>query len=219
MIPLKHDEVLNAAIIYQYAHYSASSLLFAFEVTREVRGAARGMTTDQEQDLLRAMLVMVSAGLDSAMKQLIRDALPKLVAKYPRVQDGLERFVQKAIKGEELDIGVQTKFLAKVLAAPSPHQKVMEEYVYELTGDSLQSVEQLLKVVAAFGLDEKVLKIDPKALRPIFVIRNQIIHDMDMDLGAPKRKRNLRALDDMCLYTDSILYTCYKIINAVNEQF
>jgi hypothetical protein len=39
----------------------------------------RGMSTDEEQDLLRAMLVTAAPGLDAMTKQLIRDALPKVV--------------------------------------------------------------------------------------------------------------------------------------------
>ena len=79
----------KAAIILKVSHESADALLKAFELAQTGRGAPRGMTTDEEQDLLRAMLVMAAAGLDSMLKRLIRDCMPSLVKANPQVREGL----------------------------------------------------------------------------------------------------------------------------------
>jgi len=58
------------------------------------------MTTDEEQDLLRAMLVMAAAGLDSMTKQLIRDALPQVVHRTGAAREGLEKFLARQLTGD-----------------------------------------------------------------------------------------------------------------------
>ena len=73
--PVASEACQGAALILKHTHDSASALLKAFNLAREGRGRPRGMTTDEEQDLLRAMVVMAAAGLDAMAKQLIRDGL------------------------------------------------------------------------------------------------------------------------------------------------
>ena len=101
------------------------------------------------------MLVAGASGLDGALKKLIRDALPTLIVKYDSVHSAFEKFTQKRLQVGEVDAtsGVSPKVLAKILAAPDPRAQLVEDYVYELTGDSLQSTEQLFKTCAALGAD------------------------------------------------------------------
>ena len=54
----------NAFTILCSTHNAASSFLDIFEATRRTR-KAKGTPTDEEQNLLRAMLVFAGAGLDS----------------------------------------------------------------------------------------------------------------------------------------------------------
>ena len=67
----------NSQFILCSAHDAASSFLDTFNKVREAR-QAKGTPTDEEQDLLRAMLLFATAGLDSMVKQLVtdRDTLP-----------------------------------------------------------------------------------------------------------------------------------------------
>lgn len=109
------------------------------------------------------------------------------------------------------------KYLSKVLATPNPYQRVLESYIAELTGDSLQSPDQLFKAVVALGLDSKGLKLNKGALKPIFVARNQIIHELDIDLDGERRKRNIRRVTDMITWTDTILSLTKTVVNAVDE--
>lgn len=223
----EHDQCRSASLIYENAHYSASSLLRAFDLLRKVRkggGATarkpRGMTTDEEQDILRAMLVMAAAGLDSCLKQLIRDTLPHLAERDIKVQQGFEKFIRQSLSGGEMDSDATNgvKFLARVLATRSPYGRAIDEYVRDLTGDSLQSADQVLSAVAALGLDNRRLSIDPDLLREVFGVRNKIIHEFDVDLAGERRKRNLRSLPDMVKYTDAVLATAHAILEAVDGK-
>ncbi len=88
----KSPLLAKAALIYQYTHTSASSLITAFDDAKTKRGSKRGILTDQEQDILRAALVMSCAGLDAAVKQAIRDCIETLLEKEKLVRDGFEKF-------------------------------------------------------------------------------------------------------------------------------
>ena len=216
----KHSAAENAAMIHQYSVASANALWVAYDLARDSRGKPRGITTDPEQDILRAMLVAAASGLDGALKQLIRDALPTLIGKYDSVHSAFEKFTQKRIQVGEVDgtSGVSPKILAQILAAPDPQARLVEDYVYELTGDSLQSSEQLFKTCAALGADGQAAIGDAKTLKNVFDARNQIIHELDMNLDSPNRKRRVRSQKDMKEYSERLLGICHDIIHDVDEH-
>src|SRR5260370_12012540 len=178
-LPVKNQQAKISALIYEYSVASANALWAAYDLARDSRGKPRGITTDQEQDILRAMLVAAASGLDGALKQLIRDALPNLISKYDSVHDAFEKFAQKRLQIGDADAtsGVSPKILARMLAAANPRTQLIEDYVYELTGDSLQSPEQLFKTCAAPGADAKAAIGDATTLKQVFVARNRIIHE------------------------------------------
>jgi hypothetical protein len=209
-------ELNDAALIFKNAHFSSASLFRAFELARGRRGRPRGMTTDQEQDILRAMLVMACAGLDAALKQLIRDTLPLVVKASPDAQIELEKFTERQLRGED-EIGTNVKYLAHILAGSSTYSRLIESYIDALTGDSLQSVDQLFKALAALGIQANSVDLDKKLYQPIFVARNKIIHELDIDLDGQQRKRNMRGVDEMIKWTDLILGLTRRIIESVDK--
>jgi hypothetical protein len=208
----------KAASIFEYAHASASSLLVAFDDAKKKRGNPRGVLTDQEQDILRAVLVMSCAGLDGSLKQAIRDCLEHLLEKSKVVRDGFEKFIRKRIAGEGdvLELAGGAKFLASLLADKEPRKKLIEEYIRELTGESLQSAEEIMRTAAALGLDQKALGLDVNRLRDIFGIRNKIIHELDIDLDVKIRKRRVRSQADLLDNSDFILKTAETILTALD---
>jgi hypothetical protein len=209
----------KSASIFQYTHASASSLIVAFDDAKEKRGNPRGVLTDKEQDILRAALVMSCAGVDAALKQAIRDSFEHLLEKSKLVREGFERFIRKRITGEgdALELAAGAKFLALVLSEKEPRKKLVEEYIRELTGDSLQAVEEVLRTTAALGLDNKTLGLDMPQLREIFSIRNKIIHELDLDLNALKRKRRVRSQADLVDNSDHMLDTIRRILEALDK--
>jgi hypothetical protein len=207
-------------LIFQYTHNSASSLVAAFDDAKAKRGNPRGVLTDQEQDILRAALVMCCAGLDAALKRSIRDCLANLLDNNALVRDGFEKFIRKRISGEGdvLELPGRAKFLALVLADRAPRSRLIEEYIKELTGDSLQSAEEVLRAMAALGFDRKEIDIEVVRLKDIFGIRNRIIHELDIDLDAPKRKRRVRGQTDLLDNSDFVLSVAKKILEGLDRK-
>lgn len=210
----------KASLIYKYTHEAASSLLVAFDDAKNKRGNPRGVLTDQEQDILRAALVMSCAGLDAALKQAIRNCIDRLLIKDKTVLEGFEKFIRKRISGEGdiLELAGGAKFLSMKLADRRPRRRLIEEYIKELTGESMQSAEEILRTMAELGLDNKQIKLDIQRLREIFTIRNKVIHELDIDLDAPKRKRRVRSQADLLDNSDEILATTKTLLEAINAK-
>ncbi|PYV80897.1 MAG: hypothetical protein DMG05_30900, partial [Acidobacteria bacterium] len=120
-------------------------------------------------------------------------------------------------EGDALELTAGSKFLALILADKAPRAKLVEEYIRELTGDSLQSVDEILRTTAALGLDNKALALDVARLKEIFMIRNKIIHELDLDLNAPKRKRKVRSQTDLLDNTDFMLSTIKKVLESLDK--
>jgi hypothetical protein len=166
------------------------------------------------------MLVMAGAGLDATLKRLIKDALPKLVDRDVDARTALEKFAESKLRGAGDDPSDQgpPKFLAPVLTARSPRDKVIELYIEALVGQSLQSKDQVYKVAAALGLDPKKLGVEPRDLTHIFDVRNSIIHEMDADPEGQRRKRVPRRLTHMREWSATLLGVAHSILLAVNAK-
>ena len=159
------------------------------------------------------------------MKQLIRDAIHSLAAKDAGVQAELETFVTRQIRVEPGEAGSDAvsgrKFLARVLVAPAPLARITEEYVRDLTGESLQSADQVFRAAKALGVAPNALGTDAKDLKTVFDARNQIIHEMDIRLEAKtkkSRKRRSRTIDDMTGKADGLLDVGRKLIDEVERK-
>lgn len=220
MIP-KHDDVTaNARLILSHAKKTVSAFDEAFETVRKARGVTQGAPTDAEQDLLRAALVLAGAGLDSLTKQLIREILPVLLNKDERVQRAFEDFAANRIKANSLEPEALAgaRFLARLVAAASPRDQLIREYTIDLTRGSLQSVDELFHAAAALGLDTSALGKTAKELKPIFDARNQIIHELDIDLAGTKRKRRKRTRDSMLSDANALLLVGEGLILQVEAK-
>ncbi len=71
----------------------------SFHVTfREFRtGVGRGTTSDAHQDILRAMLIFAWAGLDSAIKRLVRDALQSVIDQDAGAQTNFTETIRRRL--------------------------------------------------------------------------------------------------------------------------
>lgn len=205
----------DAALILKHAHLTASALFKAYQLLRRRRPGQRGMTTDEEQDLLRAMLVMTAAGLDGMAKQLVRDTLPVLIPKQTEARKGLRRFIASQL----LATGESSKdFMSDILSTKDHFHQVIERYINDLTGGSLQSVEEILSTAAAFGVSKDELGINVLRIKQVFAVRNTIIHELDMNLSGARRKRNLRREKDMKEMVESLFGLSSNLIQKVGEK-
>jgi len=219
------QQTSKARLILQHARDTKKAFQEQCNSSRKQRRTSGGALNYAEQDLLRAMLVFSCAGLDSLLKQLIRDSIRELARVDSSVQAELETFAERQIRGEVLGDGSESafgrRFLARVLVSPAPQEKLIEEYIKELTGDSLQSDKQVFRTVKALGIDPGVAIEDEKTLRAVFQARNQIIHEMDIKLESQAkkaRKRRSRTIDDMVEKADFVLELGRRIIKGVEEK-
>jgi hypothetical protein len=207
-------------LIASTAHAACDALLGAYELVRHQRGRPRGMTTDSEQDLLRSMLVMAAAGLDATVKQLIQDSLPTLVSFDELAHNTFEKFVLRRLTSEAAaaTTGASLKLVARVLVSPNPQARLIEEYVDHLTSGSLQSTDSLFEVAAALGADPNQIGLTDAELRPIFDLRNKIIHELDINLEAHMRTRNVRSQRDMIRATNRLFALGAALIASVDTR-
>lgn len=211
----------RAAQYVVHAHESSSQALEAMHTLRGMRReqagrAAGGRTSDQDQDLLRAMLVFACAGADAAMKALIEDALPALAERHPEVQSQVTAFTSRFIS----DSGtVTSKQVAELISHPvSPRAGIIEKFVEELTGGSLQSPSELQRVRAALGIENDKLVKDITALKDAFGARNEIIHELDLNPATERWTRRQRPLATMVGMANSIFDVTVRILEAVTES-
>jgi hypothetical protein len=179
-------------------------------VFREQRGQGPGTSSDAQQDVLRAMLVFACAGLDSALKQLVRDALEDVINRSPRAQQSFQESVRRKIP----DIERSQKLLAAVLTAVDPRGYLLRETIKDLLEGSLQSVKEFSKVAAALDVETKTLV---QGLQEAFDARNQIIHEMDINFGT-NRSRRPRRRDDMERMTEHILNAAAGLLDHVDKK-
>lgn len=191
-----------ASSVLERAKKTVNSLEAAFEAVRTARGVTSGAPKDEEQDLLRAALVFAAAGLDSALKHLIRSAVPPLLPKNADVRRQFEQFASKALRSSlsASESSDESLLLARLITGLDARDQLLQRYIEYLTGPSLQSAEELSRAAAALGLNPSQVGIDKKELKPIFDARNQIIHELDIDLTRANRTRRSRqkkkVLDD-----------------------
>ena len=123
-----HAAVGDAYLVLQGTHAACVSFRDAF-----LRSADVENPTDHEQDLLRAMLVFASSGLDAMAKQLIADALPVVIAGHDAARDQLRIFVERRLRTPDSE-----ELLAEALVADDGRAVVVQRLVSELRAGSLQ---------------------------------------------------------------------------------
>jgi|SRR3989344_8203231 len=188
------------------------------------RRGLSGPSTHAQQDLYRAMLVFACAGLDVLVKQLIKTKLPQLMSSDKKVKEKFKDFVKRGMKKDEKEL---LNAIALALVDDSPKEFLAQEYIESLTGDSLQSVEELRRVSEASGLDRDIIFSRDKmnVLKDAFIVRNQIIHEMDINIIPQKSKktgyrtRRQRKSPEMEGHTKNILDLAQEIFTAFKAKF
>ncbi len=187
------------------------------------KGILGGPSTSAQQDLYRAMLVFACSGLDVFVKQLIKTKLPELINVDQLAINKFKDYVKKGLKRNE---AIVLNTIALALIDQNPRAIFLSDYIESLSGDSLQSVSELCKVSEASGLDtENLVNKKEKSLKETFGVRNQIIHEMDINTTNKKsgttgfRTRKQRVAKDMEKHTKNILDFATDLFNAYKEKF
>lgn len=206
-------ETKNAYYILCKAHETCSSFLTIYDST-----VTNSVHTDeivhQENDLLRATLLFSTAGLDAMVKQLVKDALSKAVRSDIGAEVVFKGYIEKKLlRGEQIN----TSLLTKVLVANDSKTILLDEVIRDLTSNSLQSKDELLKVASFFNIPSNTLTTDFNLLKEIFDVRNQITHEMDIDFNESSFRRT-RSRDRMVLYTNEVLKIANQLLLEVDNR-
>jgi hypothetical protein len=200
--------------ILKAAHDTATDLLSTFD---RPAGNPRtpGPPTAKEQDLLRSTLIFAGAGLDSSLKLLIRAAMPLLFKKEPKIEAKVADYFSK----------IEPKALAAYMLKALPRDAMLEDLINDLTGSSLQSPDELERVIGFLNLDRQTIigpgKNDRQVIKAAFDTRNNIIHELDVNdeppaVGVPFRVRRTR--DEMVQQTNVIFKVAFAFLSEVNEK-
>lgn len=203
------------------AYESVNGVLGTLATVRKVRSEnagkkLKGRLTLPEEDLLRAAVVFTGAGLDATLKQLIRDSLPRLLESSSQAHDKFERFAADKLGTGEI---ADTRAIARYLTSPDPRSRLIEDYVYDLTGSSLQSADQVQTTAGALGIEDGILRKRISGLRMLFVARNEISHELDLqELSRPgdrtRRSRQMLKTEAVC---EEGFEVGQLVVNAVGD--
>ena len=210
----KNSAVDSAYLYLSNARKACSSFFELFNSIRKTR-KARGTPNDTEQDLLRAMLIFSASGLDSTLKELIKKSLKPVIKNDEGAKDVFQTWISKNIyRNENLD----SEMLVKALVADSSLDALISILIDKLTANSLQSAEEIFKVGALFNIPTKDLTSDNQKLKDIFKVRNEIAHELDIDLTLRNRSRFQRRKGIMLDYTNDIFRVSNNFIKEVDKK-
>ncbi len=157
-IPVENqDSIFNKE--YNMIVQTVESVNSLNSIYKAKRAGSMGPSTHNQQDLYRAMLIFACAGLDIFLKQLITEKLPKLIAADKNSREEFKKYI---LRGLSKDTNKLLNTVALALVDSNPKEIFLNEYIKKITGDSLQSLEQLFRVIEASGLDRKKNNIKGK---------------------------------------------------------
>ncbi|MFJ4075958.1 hypothetical protein [Curtobacterium sp. NPDC089991] len=215
------DSPLNTSQRFLATAYDSVANLIE-KVYPAVKGAPRrGRLTDPEQDVFRSAVVFAGAGVDTTLKQALRDAAP-LQASFSK--EGRAQF-QRWVTGyiQQSNAVDAKKVSALLIAEPNPARELQRLYIEQLTDHSLQSQDQVKATLVALGLEgSKALFRDSSVVNPLFKARNEIAHAMDMTdhaaRGVGDRTRNDRKIETYVNICHAGLDYCQRVLNALQTS-
>ena len=174
----------------------------------------------QKQDLLRAIILFSCSGIDSIVKQLVNDTLDYVIEHDEGAFNQFKNYTEKKLilKNES---GINSKLFAELFTCGNPKQTLADALKKDLTSNSLQSADELLKVGSVFNIETANLvngKKEHEKLRKIFIVRNQITHEMDVDMTASDFKMRDRTYKEIKDYYEFIVSFIEKFIELISEK-
>jgi hypothetical protein len=212
--PPANQRLKRAHELLEYGIQSTNSLAELYDRLTKKRGP--GAPTHEDQDLLRAMLVMAGATLDIVVKTIVRDTLHVVVAKNRGARSKACDYVHRRLLKTIEDRGGQR--LAEALLSESPQAAIVDFIIDDITGGSMQSVDQLQQAAAYLGLEN--FQVAPE-VRDALTARNQIVHEMDAIEEEPggkgSRRRRQRKKLEMRDWAKALLQVAANLCGALDK--
>jgi len=223
-----HVSIARAQNFLDSAIFAVKNALVAASRQRAVRLAFEGKTptgrpSESDQDLLRSAILFAGAGLDSTIKQLVRDAIPALVEVRPSAQSLLQAFARRVIeRGGSIGSGE----LVELFFADDSKSYLVHRYIADLTLGSMQSSNRVRDIARALGMDDASFfkRVDPdksdRTLNKMFVARNEIIHQLDLlhpdqaDGGSRHRRKTRSTTETRALVVEALSVSQVLVTDA-----
>ena len=169
---------------------------------------------EQKQNILRAIILFSCSGVDAVVKQLINDTLGYVIDRDEGAFNQFKNFTADKIQGKN---EINSKLLSELFVTENPKEILIMTLKKELTQNSLQSAEELFRVASYFNIETMKLEQNPRKLKEIFVARNQITHELDVDMDSKNFSMRHRDIDMVKDYSNHLLQLSEKFITLVEN--
>jgi len=131
------------------------------------------------------------------------------------VAEEYRKFIESRLKSESQQ--KLAKELSQVFVCRDVKDHFLAEFRKSLTGSSLQSVEEIKKIWNLFSIGT-ISKADLISLHAALHARNQIVHELDIDLEVPNRNRRNRRKNDSINMCNSLLSIADSTISQLDSK-
>lgn len=189
-------------------HKSVCGLFTTLNDLRAAENDPRGAISELHLDQARAAIVFTAAGIDACLRTLLRDALAILLLSGDGPAHGafIKHFMGIRLKG---DLTQTTK---KAIVDIDPRAALIDLYVQDLTGPSIQTEKDLARCRDALGITGTGLGDDDlEEHQDFFNARHQVVHELDLVDPSGKgtrsrRHRDITAVGQQCDRALQLLY-------------
>lgn len=171
-------EVRTALKYLKATHESITQLLETVDVLQRNRGLnGRGRPSTAQQDVMRAALALTTSGMESSMKQLVRDATPSLLERRPSNRAAYENFLREQLRSNGSSFSLE-----RSVTSGDPTSDLVKFFVTERTSGSILSTKDLRRIVFDTLCISKrsVGEARLADLEPLLKARNHVVHDLDL---------------------------------------
>ncbi|WP_255308231.1 hypothetical protein [Streptomyces marincola] len=203
-------EVQRSWARFRATHESVARLFDTLNESRAAKDDPRGAISELHLDQARAAIVFTAAGIDACLRTLLRDALGTLLSQDGPAHGAFTRHFFTHRLGGEL-----TRPTKKAVVALDPRAALIDLYVEDLTGASVQGWKQLARCRDALGIDGPALTDDVlRTHQDFFNARHQVVHELDLvdPSGRGSRSRRPRDLTAVGQQCDRALHVMYDFI-------
>jgi hypothetical protein len=126
---------------------------------------------------MRSALALATSGMESSLKQLVRDATPSLMERRTSNRDAYENFLRQQLRSNG-----SSGSLERSLISGDPTSELVKLFVFERTSGSILSTRDLKRIVFDTLCISKRSLSDARVveLEPLLKARNHVVHDLDL---------------------------------------
>lgn len=192
-------------------HKSVGGLFTTLNELRARQDDMRGAVSETHRDQARAAIVFTAAGIDACLRTLLRDSLHTLLSTTGDAHGAfVAHFMANRLAGE------MTKATKQAVVNIDPRSALIDLYVEDLAGSSIQGGTDLIRCRNALGLKQEPALDDQilKSHQPFFNARHEVVHELDLvdPSGRGTRGRRHRDLAAVGVQCDGALQLLHAFI-------